>query len=58
MGFDLASVDGMSGAIFMGAGGSMSMVWFVLAALVCVYALWSGQRHEHEAYKKLKNKGD
>lgn len=54
MGFDLASVDEMTGAIFMGAGGSMSMVWFILAALICVYALWSGNRHEHDAYNKLK----
>ena len=54
MGFDYASVDDMTGAIFMGAGTSMSMVWFILAVLVCLYALWSGQRHEHDAYKKLK----
>ena len=54
MGFDLASVDEVTGAIFMGAGSSMSMVWFILAVLVCLYALWSGQKHEHDAYKKLK----
>ena len=54
MGFDFASVDEMTGAIFMGAGGSMSMVWAILAALICVYALWSGKRHEHDAYDKLK----
>ncbi|MEM7438712.1 MAG: hypothetical protein AAF393_03865 [Pseudomonadota bacterium] len=54
MGFNLASVDEMTGAIFTGAGTSMSMVWFLIAAGVCVVALWSGQRHEHEAYKKLK----
>lgn len=54
MGFDLASVDEMSGAIFMGAGSSMSMIWFIIAALLCVVALWSGKKHEHDAYKKLK----
>jgi len=54
MGFDYASVDDMTGAIFMGAGTSMSMIWFLLAVLVCLYALWSGQKHEHDAYKKLK----
>lgn len=54
MGFDLASVDDMSGAIFMGAGSSMPMIWFIIAAVLCVYALWSGNRHEHQAYKKLK----
>lgn len=54
MGFDLATVDEMSGAIFTGAGTSMSMVWFVIAAVICVFALWSGNRHEHKAYKRLK----
>ena len=55
MGFDYnASTSEMTGAIFMGAGTSMSMVWFLIAALLCVYALWSGNRHEHAAYKKLK----
>ncbi len=54
MGFDLASVDEMSGAVFTGAGTSMSIVWFIIAALICVYAIWSGKRHEHDAYKKLK----
>ena len=54
MGFDYASADDMTGAIFMGAGTSMSMVWFILAALICVYALWNGNRHEHDAYKKIK----
>ena len=54
MGFDYASVDDMTGAIFMGAGTSMSMVWFLIAAALCVVALISGNRHEHSAYKKLK----
>ncbi len=54
MGFDLASVDEMTGAVFTGAGTSMSMIWFVIAALICVFAIWSGYRHEMDAYKKLK----
>lgn len=54
MGFDLSSTEDMTGAIFMGAGSSMSMIWFLLAVAVCIYALWSGQKHEHDAYKKLK----
>ena len=54
MGFDLESTDGMTGAIFMGAGSSMPMIWFLIAAALCVVALWSGNRHEHKAYKKLK----
>ena len=54
MGFDLANVDEMSGAIFTGAGGAMPVIWVVVAALVCLYALWDGKKHEHEAYDKLK----
>ena len=54
MGFELASVDEMTGAIFMGAGSSMSMIWFVIAAALCVIALISGNKHEHDAYKKIK----
>ena len=54
MGFDLASVDEMADAIFMGAGGSMPVVWTIIAAAVCVIALISGNRHEHAAYKKMK----
>ncbi len=54
MGFDYASVEEMTGAVFTGAGSAMSMVWFLLAVLVCIYTLWTGYKHEHDAYKKLK----
>ena len=54
MGFDYATTDDMTGAIFMGAGTGWSTIWFVIAAALCVYAIWSGNRHEHNAYKKLK----
>ena len=54
MGFDYATTDDMTGAIFMGAGTSMSTVWFVIAAAICVVAIVAGNRHEHSSYKKLK----
>ena len=54
MGFDYASTEAMTGAIFTGAGSSMSMIWFLIAAALCVVALISGVKHEHDAYKKLK----
>lgn len=54
MGFDYATTDDMTGAIFIGAGSSMSMVWFLIAAALCVLAIWAGNRHEHASYKKLK----
>ncbi len=54
MGFSLASTEEMAGAIFMGAGGSMPVIWALIAAAICVFAIWSGNKHEHDAYKKLK----
>lgn len=54
MGFDYATTEDMADAIFTGAGSSMSMVWFLIAAALCVYAVWAGNRHEHASYKKLK----
>lgn len=53
MGIDLANVDEMNGAIFMGVGGSTPMIWFLLALVLCIFALLSGQKHEHDAYKRL-----
>ncbi len=52
--FSEASWDGVTGAIYMGAGGSMPLVYTLLAAAVCVYAMWSGNRKEHALYDKIK----
>ena len=54
MGVDFTTTEDMVGAIFIGAGGSMPVVWTIVGALICVYAIWVGNRHEHAAYKKLK----
>ena len=54
MGFDYESTEAMTGAIFTGAGTSMSTVWFLIAAALCVVAILAGNRHEHASYKKLK----
>ena len=54
MGFDYASTEDMTGAIFTGAGGSMPVVYTLVAAAILVYVIWSGNRHEHEAYKNMK----
>lgn len=54
MGFDFESTEAMADSIFMGAGGVMPAIWTLIAAIVCIYALWSGNRHEHQAYDKLK----
>ena len=53
MGFDLASTEEMTGAIFTGAGGSMPFWYTMIGAAILVYTIWSGNRHEHAAYKKM-----
>ena len=52
MGFDLENTEAMAGAIYMGQG--MEWIYTLIAAVFCVYVLWAGNRHEHNAYKKLK----
>lgn len=56
MGFPFpdASWDGVTGAMYMGAGGSMPLVYTLLAAAVCIYALWQGNKNEHALYDKHK----
>lgn len=56
MGFSFAeaSWDGVTGAIYMGAGGGMPLVYTLIAVVACIYALWSGNRKEHALYDKQK----
>ena len=52
--FDTPTWDGVSGAIFMGTGGSAPGVYTVIAIVICVAALLLGNVKEHGAYKKHK----
>ncbi len=52
--FEPASWDAVTGAMYMGAGGSMTLVYTLIAAAVCVYALWRGHSKEHALYDKHK----
>lgn len=54
MWFNLENWDAASGPIYMGANSSWEVIWTVLAAAVCVWVIIAANRHEHEAYKKLK----
>ncbi len=56
MGFPGAegSWDVITGAMYMGAGGSMPMIFTLISAVACVYALWSGNRKEHSLYDDYK----
>jgi len=56
MGFPFAEAtwDVVDGAMYMGAGSISTLVFTVISAALCVYALWRGHRKEHELYDKLK----
>ena len=43
-----------TGPMYMGANGSMEIVWTVLSAAICIWALYVGSKHELYAYKKVK----
>jgi len=44
--------NGVTGAIYPGAGGSWEHIWLYLSSAMCVGALWFGHTHEKEAYEK------
>lgn len=44
------------GPLYMGANSSWEVIWTLVAALLCVFALYIGSRHELDAYKKMKGK--
>lgn len=56
MGFPFAEAtwDVVEGAMYMGAGSNATLVFTVISAVICVFALWSGNRHEHKMYDKYK----
>lgn len=47
-----------TGPIYMGANGTMEVVWTAVAMGLCVIALVVGSRHELDAYKRLRKGGD
>jgi hypothetical protein len=49
--FDTPTWDGVSGAIFMGAGGAMPGLFTLIAIVLCVVALALGQKTENSKYK-------
>ena len=52
--FDTPSWDGVSGAIFPGAGGAMPGLFTMIAIAICILALAIGQATENSKYKKHK----
>ena len=54
--FEEASWNEISGAIYMGLGGSMPVIWTLLAAALCVIAIIVGMSHELSAYKRITEK--
>lgn len=56
MGFPYAeaSWDSVDGAMFMGWGTSMPMIFTLISVAVCIVLLWLGNKHEHDLYDKYK----
>ena len=54
MGSQFSDWADATGPIYMGANGSMEVVWTLVASGLCILALITGSRHELDAYKKLK----
>lgn len=51
--YEAATWNDVTGAIYMGVGTSMELVWVVVAAAICVIAIAAGAAHELHAYKKM-----
>ncbi len=50
--YDSATWDVVDGAMFMGWGSAMPGVYTAIAAVICVYVLWAGNRSEKKQYEK------
>lgn len=49
-----ASWDAITGAMYIGAGGAMPLLYTLISAGLCVYALWAGNKKEHSLYENYK----
>ena len=56
MGFDIETWNDIAGAMFMGAGSSMTGIWTAISVACCVLALVVGSRHELDAYRREQEK--
>ena len=56
MGFNLDSWNEFAGALFMGAGTSMTGIWTLVSVVCCVIALVVGSKHELDAYRREQEK--
>ena len=52
--FEEASWSVVEGAMYMGAGGPATLLYTLISAGLCVWALWSGHRKEHALYENYK----
>ena len=43
-----------TGPMYMGANSSWEIIWTLVAVAACIIALYSGSKHELDAYKRLK----
>ncbi len=48
--FDQATWDAVTGAMYIGAGGAAPAIYTLISAAMCIWALWAGNRKEHQLY--------
>ncbi|MEM1300479.1 MAG: hypothetical protein AAGH68_14495 [Pseudomonadota bacterium] len=48
--FDEASWNNVEGAYYSAVGSEM--IWFLITVVICLVALFSGAKHELDAYKR------
>lgn len=56
MWYDLVNWDAAVGPIYMGANSEAEVIWTLIAAALCVWAIFVGARHELDAYERMKDK--
>ena len=55
MGSAFDNWEAFTGPLYMGAGSSWEVIWFLVAAAICVLALVAGSRHELDSYRRLRS---
>jgi hypothetical protein len=55
MGFPFANAtwEGLEDAMYMGVNSNATLIYTLVAAGICVFVLWQGNRGEQERYKQV-----
>ena len=51
--FETVTWEGLEGAMYMGPNSNATLIYTLVAAGICVFALWHGNRGEPNHYKQV-----